>query len=88
MSQILGSLPADYPGRILCHYVNQTSLLQIARITNIANWYFERVVFPGHRLLFEAPRLAKLEIHTSKLPSTILADNIPCSSLWVTEVTR
>jgi hypothetical protein len=83
MSQILDFLPPENSGRILCNYVNATSLLQIARITNITNWYFERVVFPGQWLLFEAPRLAQLEIHTGELPSAILADKIPCVCLGV-----
>lgn len=87
MSEILGSLPPQYPGRILCHYINTTSQIHITRITNITNWYFERAVFPGQRLLFEAPRLAKLEIHTGKLPTAVLADKIPCSQLRITEVT-
>lgn len=86
MSEICGFLPHKYPGRILCHYINTTSQIHITRITNIANWYFERVVFPGQRLLFEAPRLAKLEIHTGKLPTAILADKIPCSQLRITEI--
>ncbi len=85
MPQVLGSLPCEYIGRILCHYINATSQIQIARITNIPNWYFERVVFPGQRLLFEALPLARLEIHTAQLPSAILADRISCLRLQVIE---
>ncbi|MEM8728464.1 MAG: CocE/NonD family hydrolase, partial [Pseudomonadota bacterium] len=29
-------------GQITCHYVNSTSKLQVVRIENVANWYFER----------------------------------------------
>ncbi|XGW00685.1 MAG: DUF1830 domain-containing protein [Leptolyngbya sp. BL-A-14] len=29
--------------------------MQIPRIVNIPNWYFERVVFSGQRFLFETP---------------------------------
>ena len=77
-----------YSEQILCGYVNATSRIQIARITNIPNRYFERVVFPGERLFFEALPKAQLEIHTSKMASVILADNIPCDRLRVQEISR
>ncbi len=65
----------------LCVYVNTTSKVQIARITNISNWYFERVIFPGQRLLFEALPQAQLEIHTGMTIAVIRSDTIPCSRL-------
>jgi hypothetical protein len=86
MAQILDSLPPDQSERLLCCYVNTTSKIQIARITNVPNWYFERVVFPGQRLLFEAVREAQLEIHTGMMASAILSDTIPCDRLIVEEV--
>jgi hypothetical protein len=67
----------------LCCYVNSTPQIQIARIADIENWYFERVVFPGQRLLFEAPRNAHLEIHIGAMASSILTDTIACESLKV-----
>lgn len=85
MAQILDPLPQDNQDSILCCYVNATSQIQIARITNIANWYFERVVFPGQRLVFEAMTEALLEIHTGKMASSILSDKIPCDRLCVDE---
>ena len=81
MSQILDPLPNDRDDSILCCYVNATSQIQIARITNIANWYFERVVFPGQRLVFEADPSAILEIHCGMMASAILSDTIPCEKL-------
>jgi len=83
MAQILDSLPSDDPAVILCCYVNVTSKIQIARITNVADWYFERVVFPGQRLLFESVATANLEIHTGMMASAILSDTIPCVRLMV-----
>lgn len=71
--------------RLTCSYINATSSIQVARITNIENWYFERVVFPGQRLMFEAVPEAKLEIHTGMMASSILADTIPCEKLRVRE---
>jgi Domain of unknown function (DUF1830) len=85
MAQIIDPLPSDHPASCLCCYVNITNQIQIARITNIANWYFERVVFPGQRLLFEALPEAQLEIHTGMMASSILSDTIPCTRLRLTE---
>ena len=81
MSQILDPLPDGNNNAVLCCYVNATSQIQIARITNISNWYFERVVFPGQRLVFEANIEAILEIHTGMMASAILSDTIPCEKL-------
>lgn len=84
MSQVLTSLPSKHSdSRILCGYVNSTNQIQIVRIANISNWYFERVVFPGQRLMFEALPNAELEIHTGKMASAILLDKIPCIRLSV-----
>ncbi|NJR66360.1 MAG: DUF1830 domain-containing protein [Leptolyngbyaceae cyanobacterium CRU_2_3] len=83
MSQIFDPLPADSPNPVLCCYVNATSKIQVARITNIPNWYFERVVFPGQRLVFEAFPQAQLEIHCGMMASAILADTIPCDRLRI-----
>ena len=81
MSQALDRVPEDRDSNILCCYVNATSQIQIARITNIPNWYFERVVFPGQRLVFEAHSSAVLEIHCGMMASAILSDTIPCTKL-------
>ncbi|MEH1942571.1 MAG: DUF1830 domain-containing protein [Nostoc sp.] len=85
MAQILDPLPPEQSGKILCCYINATSKIQIARISNIPNWYFERVVFPGQRLVFEAPRKGQMEIHTGMMASAILSDKIPCDRLMLQE---
>jgi hypothetical protein len=85
MTQLIDPIPFDQGDRIFCCYVNASSKIQVARITNIPNWYFERVVFPGQRLLFESLSEAQLEIHTGMMASAILSDTIPCSRLQVTE---
>jgi hypothetical protein len=82
MAQIFDPLPPDAQESTLCCYTNATSKIQIARITNIPNWYFERVVFPGQRLVFEAMPQALLEIHSGMM-SAILSDTIPCDRLRV-----
>ncbi|MCT7949957.1 DUF1830 domain-containing protein [Ancylothrix sp. C2] len=86
MAQILDPIPTDRSDRhIVCCYVNATSKIQIARITNIQNWYFERVVFPGQRLVFESFAEGLLEIHTGMMASAILSDKIPCNRLRISE---
>ncbi|MTJ07014.1 DUF1830 domain-containing protein [Anabaena sp. UHCC 0204] len=85
MAQILDPLPPEHSGKILCCYVNATSKIQVARISNIPNWYFERVVFPGQRLVFEVPKEAQMEIHTGMMASAIISDTIPCDRLIIHE---
>ncbi len=85
MTQILDLLPFKYNHRIICSYINATNFIQIVRITNITNWYFERVVFPQQHLLFEALPDAQLEIHTSEIATAILTDKIKCESLQIHE---
>jgi hypothetical protein len=82
---VLDPLPDNSGATSVCCYVNATSSIQIARVTNITNWYFERVVFPGQHLIFEAPVAALLEIHTGMMASAILSDTIPCVQLRVEE---
>ncbi|GAB4380136.1 MAG: hypothetical protein Kow00121_35770 [Elainellaceae cyanobacterium] len=83
MTQILDSLPADCANGILCCYVNDTHHLKIARITNIPNWYFERVIFPGEKLLFEALPEAQLEIYMSRFSTVVLVEITICDRLAV-----
>lgn len=73
--------------KILCGYTNPTSRIQILRISNVENWFFERTVMPHGSILFEAFREAKLEIHTSEMMSAILSDIIPCSELSTNALT-
>jgi len=83
MSQILDSVPEEHNEKVVCCYVNATSKMQVARITNVPNWYFERVVFPGQHLVFEAALDANLEIHTGMMASSIISDIIPCVQIQV-----
>lgn len=85
MAQIIDPAPSNQSKLICCCYINTTNKIQIARITNIPNWYFERVIFPSQRLLFEALPEGQLEIHTGMMASSILSDTIPCTQLQVNE---
>src|SRR5579883_1235348 len=88
MVQTSTSLPGDWSDRILCCYENATNQLQVARIANIPNWLFERVVFPRQRLLFEALPDALLEIRISTAANVSLLAQIPCLRLQVREGIR
>ncbi|TVQ42203.1 MAG: DUF1830 domain-containing protein [Gloeocapsa sp. DLM2.Bin57] len=83
MAQILDPITNTTGENFLCCYVNATSQIQVVRITNIPNWYFERVAFPGQRLVFEATPEALLEVHTGMMASAILSDTIPCERLHI-----
>ncbi|MEM8719157.1 MAG: DUF1830 domain-containing protein [Cyanobacteria bacterium P01_G01_bin.39] len=78
---MLSSLASSTSNFVLCCYVNATAHVEVVRITNVAHWYFERVVFPGKRLLFKAPITAKLEIHTGMSISSIKSETIDCKTL-------
>ncbi len=88
MAQLLDCIPESEKSKLICCYFNGTSSIQVARITNIPNWYFERVVFPGQRLLFEATRGALLEVHTGMMATSILSDSILCESLSVNDTSN
>ena len=83
MAQLLDPTSTAQDENILCCYVNATSQIQVVRITNINNWYFERVAFPGQRLVFESFSDGLLEVHTGMMASAILSDTIPCNHLKI-----
>ncbi|NER81161.1 MAG: DUF1830 domain-containing protein [Leptolyngbya sp. SIO1D8] len=88
MNNVLDPLPQGSSGHITCYYVNRAEGLQIVRIANVPGWYFERVVFPGQRLIFHALPEALLEIHGSEIATSILIDQIPCTRLRCIEPTQ
>ena len=75
----------DKKSSLLCFYINKTSRIQVVRISNIPSFFWEKVIFPGQRILFEAENEAKLEILQSENATCILADVIPCQRLRMTE---
>ena len=86
MTQIFDPIPFDDTNTILCCYVNSSSKIQVVRVTNISNWYFERVVFPGQRLMFESNVEGQLEVHSGSIASSILEDTIPCIRLKIDQI--
>lgn len=75
--------PITTSSQLLYSYINTTSSLQVIQIVNIPNWHFERVIFPGQRLLFYAPPNADLEVQTSYFGQAILVKKIPGVQLEV-----
>jgi len=86
MLSSLSSLTRPAQQLALCCYVNATAHVEVVRITNIAHWYFERVVFPGQRVLFKAPATARLEIHTGMSISSIISETIDCQQLQLSNL--
>jgi hypothetical protein len=82
MLEIRDALSAQGKQRLLCRYSNTTERTQIIRVADISSWY-ERVVFPGEGLLFEALPEAYLEIRSTETQETTLADKISCSKLAI-----
>ncbi|CDM95980.1 MULTISPECIES: DUF1830 domain-containing protein [Limnospira] len=85
MSPIFDAIPPTYSDIILCYYQNATTKLEIIRISNIPGWYFEHILFPGERLLFEAVTEAKLEIYRGDRVKPNLAQVVPCINLATKE---
>ena len=83
MNLTLNEVISEHHAPILCWYLNTTSQVQIARITNIPNWYFERTVFPGDRFLFEALPEAQLEVCRSTETGGIVCERTLCDRLRV-----
>ena len=86
MNLTLNEVISECDARILCWYLNSTSQVQIARITNIPNWYFERTVFPGERFLFEALPEAQLEVCRSTETGGVVCERTLCDRLRVEEL--
>ena len=72
----------------LCCYENTTDKIKIGRISNIPSWFFERVIWPSQRLIFEAPLEAELEIYTGEMASAILAAKISCDRLQICPISN
>lgn len=72
---------------LLCSYINRTFQLQIIKIFNLNNGDFERVIFPGQRVLFYAEPEDELEIYSGELDKTICLAKYPCIELQIDEAT-
>ena len=82
-TELSNSLNSSEKSPVLCYYKNTTRKIQVARISNLSNWSFERLVFPEEQLLFEALPEAELEIYTTTETGATLSDKFLCSRLQV-----
>lgn len=71
----------------LYSYTNPTNALQVIRIINVPNGYFEKVIFPKQRLLFETQPEAELEVYASHQGQAVLENKIPVVCLQVQQHT-
>ncbi|MDY7021175.1 MAG: DUF1830 domain-containing protein [Cyanobacteriota bacterium] len=85
MTLTIDKIPGSYGSKKLCCYSNRSTKVQVVRITNIENWYLERVVFPWEDLLFEAPSEAELEVYQDQGKGVQLQAKYPCTNLQVEE---
>lgn len=67
------SIVCDRDALFLCLHTNNTSKIQIIRLKTIPNLTWERIVFPGERLMFEALPDAELEIKSSEVTSIFVS---------------
>lgn len=75
---------AGAESKILCHYQNSTSRIQVIRVADRQTRNFlERVVFPGQRLLFYASQDSRLQVYSGDAITSLLEETIPCQQLRV-----
>jgi sucrose-6-phosphate hydrolase SacC (GH32 family) len=73
----------DQKSWMLCYYKNESQGVQILKIDNVEDWYFERLVKPEERLVFEAPEMAQLQIHYPSSSQYKSLEIIPCYQIRV-----
>lgn len=84
MMQTIFNANSENSDKLLCLHVNETRHIQIARLkkSNV-DCQYERVVYPGERLLFEAVPDAQLEIYTCMNGKEFLYDIALCDRICV-----
>ena len=63
-----------------CFYINASDRVQVVRLTGSPHIDLERVIFPGQRLMFEAPLEAVLEVYAGEEEGE-LQQSLACSDL-------
>lgn len=69
----------------LFYYQNMTSQIQLIRLFQGDRRCFEKVVFPGDRLIFEASSDSDLDIAIHLASGLVLRDRFPCEHLQEVE---
>jgi hypothetical protein len=73
----------DKLDKFLYFYQNRTNQIQFLKIVNYPNIYWEKVVFPFQKLMFEAQAQSQLEINSCDVLGTVSTDIILCQNLQV-----
>lgn len=68
---------------VLCYFANPTSNILILRSAHRQSQTFERIVFPGERLFFEAGSRDSLEVYQSGSSGLDLVETMRCDRLQV-----
>ncbi|MGL6342435.1 MAG: DUF1830 domain-containing protein [Waterburya sp.] len=82
-SKITRNITNELDKKILCAYQNLSSNWQIIKITNIPNYYWEKAVLPGQKIVFITSIKAVLKIFSADNITAILIDNISCQKLKI-----
>lgn len=75
------SLPSSSSESIPCNYYNPSGQTRFVRIANLAQWYFEGMVFPHEKLRFLAPPDACLEVYVGEDAEGSPLECITCDRL-------
>lgn len=68
---------------MLCFYQNKSAQTQVARLTQPASLFCDRIIRPKEHVLFEAEPQSILEIHQLTADHTLLLKTFPCQDLKV-----
>ncbi|MBW4534331.1 MAG: DUF1830 domain-containing protein [Pleurocapsa minor HA4230-MV1] len=82
-SKITRNIANELDEKTLCAYQNLSSNWQIVKITNLPNYYWERAVLPGQKIIFVTSIKAILKVFSAENITAILIDNIPCDRLKI-----
>ena len=80
-STVAKQLTKNIEDKILCTYQNVSSSWQIIKITNISNFVWEKALYPGQKIVFEANLQAQLKIFSAEHITAVLMDTISCQKL-------
>lgn len=82
-SQITKNITHELEEKNLCAYQNLSSHWQIIKITNLPNYYWEKAVLPGQKIIVITSIKAILKVFSAENITAVLIDNIPCHQLKI-----
>ena len=82
-SKVANIITNELDEKTLCAYQNLSSNWQIIKITNVPNYYWEKAVSPGQRVVFIASVKAILKVFSAENITAILIDSISCHQLKI-----